>query len=79
MGGTGNSDTYPYGIQYAVQAKKDQVYNRVTGEVVEEFEPFGIEATKKLNQLVAEYQNATATEKALIIAPKVAAHKAQAA
>ena len=76
MGGTGNSDTYPYGIQYAVQAKKDQVYNRVTGEVVEEFEPFGIEATKKLNQLVAEYQNASDVGKAAIIAPKVEAHKA---
>ena len=76
MGDTGNSNTYPYGIQYARRRGEglDQVFNRVTGKVVAEFRAFGIEATQKLNQLVAEYQNATASQKAAIIAPTAQAH-----
>ena len=64
MGNTGNSDTYPYGIRATLDS--DEVYNRVTNETIAEFPRYGVEATQKLNELVAEYKAATPEERAVI-------------
>ena len=64
MGNTGNSDTYPYGLKTV--NSKDVVYNRATGEDVESFDRFGVEASQKLNSLVAEFKAATPEQKDVI-------------
>lgn len=66
MGNTGNSDTYPYGLR--AKGTKEQVYNRVTSVVVEEFDQFdGAKAAQHLNKLVREFKAASPEEKAAIL------------
>ena len=71
MGNTGNSETYPYGIR--TTGDQDEVYNRVTGKAVAAFARYGIEATQKINDLVAEFKAATAAQKRAIVGEAKAA------
>ena len=66
MGPVGNSNTYPYGLRTV--GVKEQVYNRVTDAVVEEYDRYGgAEAAQHLNKLVREFKAASAEEKAVIL------------